>query len=76
LYAIGPTLIFLLTGRNPAEFLELQPDGYRFNLASIPAITPPVQSLIDKVTQRRVRDRYQTARDLAQALKEALAVRL
>jgi serine/threonine protein kinase, bacterial len=76
LYAIGPTLIFLLTGRNPAEFLELQPDGYRFNLASIPSITPPVQSLIDKVTQRRVRDRYQTARDLAQALKETLGFRL
>jgi serine/threonine protein kinase, bacterial len=69
LYAIGPTLIFLLTGRNPAEFLELQPDGYRFNLSSIPAITPPIQSLIDKVTQRRVRDRYLTASDLAQALK-------
>ncbi len=69
LYAIGPTLIFLLTGRNPAEFLELQPDGYRFKLASISTITPPVQSLIDKVTQRRSQDRYLTASDLAQALK-------
>jgi serine/threonine protein kinase, bacterial len=76
LYAIGPTLIFLLTGRNPAELLELQPDGYRFNLASVPAIPSSVQSIIDKVTQRRVRDRYQTARDLAQALKAVLAVRL
>jgi serine/threonine protein kinase, bacterial len=75
LYAIGPTLIFLLTGRNPADFLELQPDGYRFNLASIPAITPPFQCLIDKVTQRRVRDRYLTASDLAQALKETLGFR-
>ena len=50
LYAIGPTLIFLLTGRNPAEFLELQPDGYRFNVSSIPTITPQVpnsQVIID-----------------------------
>lgn len=69
LYAVGPTLIFLLTGHNPAEFLELQPDGYRFNLASIPAITPPVQSLIDKVTQRRSQERYLTASNLAQALR-------
>lgn len=69
LYAIGPTLIFLLTGDNPAEYLELQPDGYRFNLDSIPTITPPLKSLIDKVTQRRVRDRYLTAGDLARALK-------
>ncbi len=75
LYAVGPTLIFLLTGRNPAEFLELQPDGYRFNVASIPTITPLVQSLIDKVTQRRSQDRYLTARDLAQALRTALVVR-
>ncbi len=70
LYAIGPTLIFLLTGRNPAEFLELQPDGYRFNVSSVATITPPVQSLIDKVTQRRSRDRYLTAAELAQALHE------
>lgn len=68
LYAIGPTLIFLLTGRNPADFLELQPDGYRFNVSSIPIVTPQVQALIDKVTQRRSRDRYLTAAELAQAL--------
>ena len=70
LYAIGPTLIFLLTGRNPADFLELLPDGYRFNVSSIPIVTPQVQALIDKVTQRRSRDRYLTAADLAQALDE------
>jgi serine/threonine protein kinase, bacterial len=68
LYAIGPTLIFLLTGRNPADFIEAQPDGYRFNLTSIPTVTPQLQSLIDKVTQYRSRDRYLTAADLAQAL--------
>jgi serine/threonine protein kinase, bacterial len=70
LYAIGPTLIFLLTGRNPADFIELTPDGYRFNLASIPTISPQLQALIDRVTQRRARDRYLTAADLAKALQE------
>ncbi len=69
LYAIGPTLIFLLTGRNPADFIELTPDGYRFNLSSIPAISPQLQTLIDRVTQRRARDRYLTAADLATALR-------
>jgi serine/threonine protein kinase, bacterial len=68
LYAIGPTLIFLLTGRNPADFIELTPDGYRFNLASIPTISPQLQALIAKVTQRRASDRYLTAADLADAL--------
>ena len=70
LYAIGPTLIFLLTGRNPADFIELQPDGYRFNLAAVAIVTPQMQALIDKVTQRRSRDRYLTAADLAAALQQ------
>jgi serine/threonine protein kinase, bacterial len=69
LYAIGPTLIFLLTGRNPADYIELLPGGYRFNLAAVPIVTPQLQALIDKVTQRRVRDRYPTAADLVVALK-------
>ena len=69
LYAIGPTSIFLLTGRNPADFLELQPDGYRFNVADVPSIPPKLRAIIDKVTARRVSDRYQTAVELAQALK-------
>jgi serine/threonine protein kinase, bacterial len=74
LYAIGPTLIFLLTGRNPADFLELQPDGYRFNVSSVPGVTPQLQATIDKVTQPRSRDRYPTAADLAQALQDLRSV--
>ncbi len=69
LFAIGPTLVFLLTGRNPTDFLELQPGGYRFNIAHLPSVTPALQALIDKVTQRRPQDRYQTAAELAQALQ-------
>ncbi len=65
LYAIGPTLIFLLTGRNPADFIELNPDGHRFN---VPGIAPQLQAIIDRVTQRRPLDRYPTAADLAAAL--------
>jgi serine/threonine protein kinase, bacterial len=69
LYALGPTLIFLLTGRNPADFLELQPDGYRFNVVDVPSIPPKLRAIIDRVTARRVRDRFQTAGELAQALQ-------
>jgi serine/threonine-protein kinase len=68
LYAIGPTLIFLLTGQNPTDFLELTPDGYRFNISHLPKVTPQLQKIIDKVTQRRISDRYQTAAELSQAL--------
>ncbi len=70
LYAIGPTIIFLITGRNPADFLELTAEGYRFNIAHLPNVPSALQSLIDKATQRRPRDRYQTAQELAGALQE------
>jgi serine/threonine-protein kinase len=62
-------LIFLLTGRNPADFIELTPDGYRFNLSSIPSIPPQLQAFITKITQRRPRDRYQTAAEAIAALQ-------
>ncbi len=68
LYAIGPTIIFLTTGRNPNEFLQLTKDGYQFNLSNIPTITPAVAKLINKVTADRVIDRHSTALDLSQAL--------
>jgi serine/threonine protein kinase, bacterial len=65
LYAIGPTLIFLLTGRNPADFIELNPDGHCFK---VPGIAPQLQAIIDRLTHRRPSDRYPTATDLAAAL--------
>jgi serine/threonine protein kinase, bacterial len=69
LYAIGPTLIFLMTGRNPADFIELDATGFRLNVSNVASITPGVREIIDKVTQRRSRDRYQTAAELARALE-------
>jgi serine/threonine protein kinase, bacterial len=68
LYAIGPTIIFLTTGRNPSEFLQLTKDGYQFNVTHVPTITPQVAQLISKVTAAVVIDRYPTARNLAEAL--------
>jgi serine/threonine protein kinase, bacterial len=69
LYAIGPTIIFLTTGRNPSEFLELTKEGYQFNLDKIPTITPAVAQIIHKITAGRLIDRYLTASDLSQALE-------
>jgi serine/threonine protein kinase, bacterial len=69
LYAIGPTLIFLLTGRNPMDFIEIRPEGYRFQVSHLPNITPQLQAIVDRLTQRRIGDRYATAQELATALK-------
>ncbi len=69
LFAIGPTIVFLITGNNPTEYIEFTANGYRFNISHLPNVPPALQSLIDKVTQRQPRDRYQTAAELAAALQ-------
>jgi serine/threonine protein kinase, bacterial len=68
LFAIGPTIVFLLTGHNPTAYIEFVGNSYRFNISHLPNVPPALQSLIDRVTQRLPRDRYQTAAELATAL--------
>ncbi|MEO1373035.1 MAG: FHA domain-containing serine/threonine-protein kinase [Cyanobacteria bacterium J06635_10] len=68
LYAIGPTLIFLLTGENPFKFYRQKGRSFRFDVAKIPTITPKLKEVIEKVTQPLPRDRYQSAKELAAAL--------
>ncbi|GAC1493765.1 MAG: protein kinase [Chamaesiphon sp.] len=69
LYAIGPTLIFLLSGENPMNFYQKRGSEYRFDVRSIPTITPRLKDVIERVTEPKPRDRYQTAKELSQALQ-------
>jgi serine/threonine-protein kinase len=68
LYAIGPTLIFLLTGENPFKFFRQKGRNFRFDVANSPTITPKLREVIERVTEPLPRDRYQTAKELAAAL--------
>jgi serine/threonine protein kinase, bacterial len=68
LYAIGPTLIFLLTGENPLKFYRQKGRSFRFDIKGIPTITDQLRQVIECVTEPLPRDRYLTAKDLAQAL--------
>ncbi|BAY26019.1 serine/threonine protein kinase [Calothrix sp. NIES-2100] len=68
LYAIGPTLIFLLTGENPFKFYHQRGRHFRFDVNSVPTITPQLREIIDRVTEPLPRDRYQTAKELAAVL--------
>lgn len=72
LYAIGPSLIFLITGENPSRLYKKSSQGYRFVLDDYPDITPPLRRVIARVTQPRASDRYQTAQELSQALSACL----
>jgi serine/threonine-protein kinase len=71
LYAIGPTLIFLLTGEAPLKYYRKRGSGYGFDVSNVPTITPHLRHVIERVCEPKVRDRYQTAEELAQALADA-----
>lgn len=72
LYAIGPTLIFLLTGRSPSDFYQLRGQAYGYVLDNIPTITPQLRMTIERVTEPRPGDRFQTARELIDSLAACL----
>lgn len=68
LYAIGSTLIFLLSGESPFKYYRQRGRTFRFDLTNIPTITPKLREVIDRVTEPLPRDRYQTAKELTVAL--------
>lgn len=72
LYGVGATLIFLLTGESPQKFVQLKGQGYRFNLDGDPRIAPELREVIDRATEPKPSDRYQTAVELSQALANCL----
>jgi len=72
LYAIAPTLVFLITGETPYRFYRKRGSEYRFRPEGIPTITPRLQAVLEQASHPQVSDRYQTAPELAQALASCL----
>lgn len=72
LYAIGPTLIFLLTGETPFKFFRQRGKSYRFNVDGLATITPQLREVIDRVTEPLPGDRYANAAQLSKALSACL----
>jgi serine/threonine-protein kinase len=72
LYAIGPTLIFLLTAEGPQKFYGKIARGYGFKLDNIPTIAPKLRETILRTTASKPGDRFQTAQQLARALADCL----
>jgi serine/threonine protein kinase, bacterial len=73
LYAIGATLIFLLTGREPDKFYQVKGGKYQYVVDNVPTITPELRDVINKVCEYREQDRYQDAKELSAALAKCLS---
>jgi serine/threonine-protein kinase len=72
LYAIGPTLIFLLTASSPQKYYGKIAGGHGFKLENIPTLAPKLREIILKTTAAKPGDRFQTAKQLAQSLSACL----
>lgn len=72
IYAIGVTLIFLLTGQNPETFYYQGDGSKQFHLQNVYNITENLQTIIWQATQSHPSGRYQTAKELVRALEACL----
>jgi len=72
LYAIGPSLVFLLTGINPLRLQNRDDPFHRLDLSKIENLPRRLHLLIQRVMEPDPSDRYQTAKELIRALQNCL----
>ncbi|MDB9315561.1 protein kinase [Spirulina sp. CS-785/01] len=72
LYAIAPTLVFLLTGHSPLQYYKRKDNVFRLDVSAIPTIPPQLGQVIEKASEPKLKDRYQTMPELAAALANCL----
>lgn len=74
LYALAPTLVYLLTGKPPNTFYTQREQGYRFYPEYVPGIDTNLIPILRKLTNPAPDERYTSARDLAEALQELVPI--
>ena len=59
LYALGATIIFLLTGRSPADLPEIR---FKIDFRNAVSISPQFANWLDKMIEPAIEDRFSSAR--------------
>ncbi|KGF72100.1 serine/threonine protein kinase [Neosynechococcus sphagnicola sy1] len=72
LYAVGSTLVFLITGESPHQFYRRSGKTLRLQVQGCSSIPRRLQGVIEKATEPNPSRRYVSAQALAIALKNAL----
>jgi serine/threonine-protein kinase len=69
LYAIAPTLVYLLTGKEPANFYAQREQGYRFYPEYIPGLPSNLVPILRKLTNPQPEERFSSVQELTEALR-------
>jgi serine/threonine-protein kinase len=72
LYALGPTLVYLLTGKEPGSFYAQREQGYRFYPEYIPGLPTDLTAIVRRLTNPKPEERYATAAEVATALLQVV----
>lgn len=67
LYALGATILFLLTGRSPADLPEVR---FKIDFRGAVDISPHFANWLDKTIEPAIEDRFSSARQALSALKK------
>jgi serine/threonine protein kinase, bacterial len=69
LYSLGLTAVYLLTGKQPSEFVAHPNTSEILWLSDAPQVSPELAAILDKAIASHPRDRYQTAPEFLSALQ-------
>lgn len=74
LYALAPTLVYLLTGKPPNAFYTQREQGYRFYPEYVPGINTELIPILRKLTNPAPDERYTVTTELVAALQELVPI--
>ena len=74
LYALAPTLVYLLTGKPPNAFYTQREQGYRFYPEYVPGIDADLVPILRKLTNPLPDERYSSTAELAESLQALIPI--
>ena len=70
LYRLGTVLIFMLTGRNPSQYFNVQRLSHHIEWTAVPQVPPSLHSIIERMTHPNLQHRYRTVEELISMLED------
>lgn len=68
LYALGTTLVYLLTGLQPDTFYRWEADEFRLCVDDVPRLSPDMAKIVRRLTEPQPDQRYSSAAELTTVL--------